>query len=135
LSPGTIPETARRIREAQRAKGMTNEALARRTGVALRTVMRWRNGERPPRLANLMRLADALDVPSSCFIEDADRELAVEDLVREISAVNERTEVLAARLSRLELLVQDVLRNQFTRDGVGDARLEVRPARPGPGAS
>ncbi|MGH2949399.1 MAG: helix-turn-helix domain-containing protein [Solirubrobacteraceae bacterium] len=79
---GTDPDTARRIRDAQRAAGLTNEELARRTDVALRTVLRWRKGERPPCLPNLVRLADVLDVPKSYFIQDMEQEAALEDLAR-----------------------------------------------------
>jgi transcriptional regulator with XRE-family HTH domain len=108
---GTVVETAGRIREAQRARGLTNEELARRTGVALRTVLRWRKGE-SPRLPNLVRLADALDVPKSYFIQDVERDVALEQLAQEVVSLNERTEVLAERVGDVERLLHELLSKQ-----------------------
>lgn len=108
---GTVVGTAGQIREAQRARGLTNEELARRTGVALRTVLRWRRGE-SPRLPNLVRLADALDVPKSYFIQDVERDVALEQLAQEVVSLNERTEVLAERVGDVERLLRELLSEQ-----------------------
>jgi transcriptional regulator with XRE-family HTH domain len=108
---GTVVETARRIREAQRAMGLTNEELARRTGVALRTVLRWRKGE-APRLPNLVRLADALDVPKSYLIQDVERDVALEQLAQEVVSLNEKTEVLAERVGDVERLLRELVGKQ-----------------------
>jgi transcriptional regulator with XRE-family HTH domain len=112
----TVPDTARRIREAQRARGLTNEELARRTGVALRTILRWRKGERP-RLPNLLRLADALGVPRAYFVQDLEQRLAIEDLAHEIADLSDRTEELAGRVSALERLLHEHLAHELAPPG------------------
>lgn len=53
---------------------LTNEELARRVGVTLRTVQRWQDGESEPRGGQLLSLASALDVAPDDFY--CDREAA-----------------------------------------------------------
>jgi transcriptional regulator with XRE-family HTH domain len=108
---GTVVETARRIREAQHARGLTNEELARRTGVALRTVMRWRKGE-SPRLPNLVRLVDALDVPKSYLVQDDERDAALAELTREVVDLHAQNELLEERVRVVERLLGELLDEQ-----------------------
>lgn len=123
----TVPDTARRLRDAQRAKGLTNEELARRTGVALRTILRWRKGERP-RLSNLVRVADALDVSRSYFVQDIEAEVATEDLAHEVAELREWSHDVAERLGELERLVDQLLAREMARpDWLRDPSLELSP--------
>lgn len=57
-----------RLHEAQEAKGLTNEALARELDVSLRLVQKWRqDGRAMPSPGNLARLAKVLDRPMGWF--------------------------------------------------------------------
>ena len=53
---------ASRIRQARRAKGLTQEQLAETLDVATETVSRYEAGKLPPSLPMLYRMADALSV-------------------------------------------------------------------------
>lgn len=53
---------AKNIRELRARKGISQELLAEKSGVSLRTVQRMENGETEPRGDTLVRLAVALDV-------------------------------------------------------------------------
>jgi transcriptional regulator with XRE-family HTH domain len=105
----SLSETARRIREGQRAKGLTNAELARRAGVTARTVARWRRGERPPRLTNLVRLAEALELPPATLIEGGDSRSLLGELREQLENVGEATRALADRLTEVERLLHELL--------------------------
>jgi transcriptional regulator with XRE-family HTH domain len=46
---------------AREGAGLTQEALAERTGLPLRSIQNWEQGHRTPRLGVVMTLARALD--------------------------------------------------------------------------
>jgi transcriptional regulator with XRE-family HTH domain len=62
-----LPQVAANIRTAREAAGLTQEGLARRAGITLRTVTGWELAERLPRGTNLVKLAAALDQEPSWF--------------------------------------------------------------------
>lgn len=51
-----------RIRKARKAKGLTQEELAKSLGVSFAMIGQYERGERNPKLDTLQRIADALDV-------------------------------------------------------------------------
>lgn len=61
---------ALRLKEAQEAKGLKTEALAREIGVGLRVVQHWRSGKVEPKGQNLIALAEALGVDPRWFYAD-----------------------------------------------------------------
>ncbi len=62
LKNKTMNETAKRIKEIRGRKGYSQEELAERSGLSLRTIQRIENGETEPRGDSLTRLAAAFDV-------------------------------------------------------------------------
>lgn len=63
-------ETGKRIKELRIKKGMTQEELADKTEVSVRTIQRIENGEVDPRAYTLQMIAKALDVDFSLFLEN-----------------------------------------------------------------
>jgi transcriptional regulator with XRE-family HTH domain len=57
-----MQETANRIKELRSRRGYSQEELAERSGLSLRTIQRIENGETEPRGDSLTRLAAAFDV-------------------------------------------------------------------------
>lgn len=51
-----------KIAEIRIARGLTQQQLADRSGIYLSTLSRWECGHRSPTVANLMKIAIALDV-------------------------------------------------------------------------
>lgn len=51
-----------RIKAARRESGMTQKGLAAQVGVPYQTIQYWENGRRNPKIDNLQKVADALDV-------------------------------------------------------------------------
>lgn len=65
---------SRKIKELRIRKGFSQEELAEKTGLSLRTVQRIENGETDPRGDSLQRLSAALDVQPNDLIEWNTRE-------------------------------------------------------------
>ena len=61
-----------RIKAARKAKGITQEALARELGVAVMTVSRWERDDAKPPLVRLQDLADALDITVRDLLTDSE---------------------------------------------------------------
>lgn len=59
-----------RIGTARKAVGLSQDGLADRVGVSVRTVSRWETGTRYPRSDDLRAIADALGKPVSYFLAD-----------------------------------------------------------------
>jgi transcriptional regulator with XRE-family HTH domain len=51
------------IRKARKAKGYSLEAVAHISGVSFTTIAQWERDERTPILANLILVADVLQMP------------------------------------------------------------------------
>jgi DNA-binding XRE family transcriptional regulator len=58
-------EIAERIKVARKAKGWSQDTLAKEIGVSKGNVSRWESGEHNPERSNLEALAEALDVVES----------------------------------------------------------------------
>lgn len=67
-------ELPQRIKSLRSRKGYSQEELAERTGLSLRTIQRIENGETEPRGDSLKRLADAFDVPPDEIVDWAIQE-------------------------------------------------------------
>ncbi|HIX14095.1 MAG TPA: helix-turn-helix domain-containing protein [Candidatus Anaerofilum faecale] len=52
-----------RIKQARLSKGMTQAELANRLGVAYQNIGQWESGKRIPKMKNLVKISEALDVP------------------------------------------------------------------------
>ncbi len=60
---------ARRLRETRTAYGLSQEQLARRTGLHTTAIGRYERGAREPRLRTILRLADGLGVPPGALLD------------------------------------------------------------------
>ncbi|MCT4637700.1 MAG: helix-turn-helix domain-containing protein [Bacteroidales bacterium] len=63
-------ETGKLIKELRLKRGLTQEDLAEKTEVSVRTIQRIESGEVDPRAYTLQMIAKALDVDFSMFVED-----------------------------------------------------------------
>ena len=61
-----------RLGEVLAMRGMTQRELAARTGVTEAAITRYRKGERDPTAKILKRMADALDCPVECLLENCE---------------------------------------------------------------
>ncbi|MCE7996817.1 MAG: helix-turn-helix domain-containing protein [Roseivirga sp.] len=62
-------ELTRRLKELRKRKGFSQEELAEKTGLSLRTIQRIENGETEPRSDSLKRLSRAFDIPADEIID------------------------------------------------------------------
>ncbi len=71
---------ARRLGMARAAAGLTQEALAERSGMHRNEIGKLERALTDPRLSTVVRLARGLDVPTSALVEDRyeDRQLSIE---------------------------------------------------------
>ena len=88
-------ETANRIKELRSRRGYSQEELAERSGLSLRTIQRIENGETEPRGDSLTRLAAAFDV-------------TVDELA-DWSLVEDNRLIMAMNLSALSFLLNPML--------------------------
>jgi transcriptional regulator with XRE-family HTH domain len=56
------------VREARRARGLTQEDLAARIGLATQSLSNLERGKTMPTIATLMRMAEELDMPVASFL-------------------------------------------------------------------
>lgn len=68
-------ETVKKIKKAMLDKGLNQSSLADKLGVPRSVISNWFNGTRNPKIENIKKIADALQVPLSNFIEDDDFEI------------------------------------------------------------
>ncbi len=75
-----VHAVARRLRETRAASGLTQDRLARRSGVHHTEISKLERALTDPRLSTVVRLARGLDVPTSALVEDnyADRQLTID---------------------------------------------------------
>ena len=57
-----------RIRELRRARGLTQQQLAQRVDISVRTLRAYEQNKRVPDDKTLHRIADALEFPTSYFL-------------------------------------------------------------------
>ena len=65
-----------RIRDAREASGLSQQALAVRVGVSLRTVQWWERDDREPQLASVRKIALATGQSVSHFVDDSEEKAA-----------------------------------------------------------
>lgn len=70
------------IKDLRHKKGMTQEELAEKTDISVRTIQRIENGEVDPRSYTLQKIASALDIDYKEFIEIEGDKLEKEDASR-----------------------------------------------------
>ncbi len=94
-------EVGRRIRHARDAKGWTQLDFALRANVSPSSVQRWEAGKLP-RVRELMRIADLLDVPPDALVaaDEPDEEVAYR-LDRIEQAQEQQVELLQQLVARL----------------------------------
>ena len=78
-------ETGKLIKELRIKKGMTQEQLADKTEVSVRTIQRIENGEVDPRAYTLQMIAKALEVDYNRFLENGPDE---EQEIQQVNANN-----------------------------------------------
>ena len=59
---------AEKIRQQRRLMSLSQEELAYRVGVSLKTVQRWEAEERSPRMGEITKLSEALNTPINTLI-------------------------------------------------------------------
>ncbi len=104
-----------RVAAARRALGLSQERLARKLGVKLRTLANWENDMAEPRANRLQMLAGVLNVSIVWLLTGEGEGVAdpwaapvappaegVAELVADIRAIRTRQRQLDARLARLE---------------------------------
>ena len=58
------------LKELRKEKGLTQEKLAEKLGVTFQAVSSWERNEYKPETANLLKLADELNVPVTAIVEE-----------------------------------------------------------------
>ena len=67
---------AEKIRQQRRLSDKTQEEFSKLIGVSLKTVQRWENGERTPRIGDIQRIAQVLNIPASELLNNDTEENA-----------------------------------------------------------
>ena len=110
-----------RLAAAREARAMTQKALARRMGVALKTVEGWENDMREPRANKLSMMSGLLDVSMSWLLTGEGRGVDLEaeatapelaELLNEIRALRTEMQRGAERMGVLEKRLKTILAGQ-----------------------
>lgn len=64
------------IKNSRKKKGITQEQLAKLTGLSRNTIINFENDKRNPRVKDLRKIANALSVPIEQLISDSELEQA-----------------------------------------------------------
>ncbi len=83
-------DIGKRIKIARKYKGLSQDELAKRIGVAQQNIARWEKGERIPGAKNLIKISKALDVSidwiltgeSSFMVKDGKKSKEKEDIIQ-----------------------------------------------------
>lgn len=71
LDPRTVRAAiGRRLRELRTERGISQECLARRTGIHTTMIGRFERGAREPRATMILRLAQGLDIQPGALLEE-----------------------------------------------------------------
>lgn len=90
-------EVGKRIKAARTEKHWTQMDLAREASVSLATVQRWERGQLP-RVRELIRLAELLDVPVENLVEPRREDPTVQEELEEVKLEVARLSALVERL-------------------------------------
>ncbi len=74
-SAPSMTELGRRLRQARRLRGYSQQRVAHAVGVAKQTISNWETAEAPPGLASLVRIAAVLDVDPGDFFRGLSKDL------------------------------------------------------------
>lgn len=88
-----------RIKQLRLEQGMTQEELARETGVGIRNIQRWEKGLVTPYYRNILAMAGALSVAPEDILgisKSETEESTIAKLGREIAALQARIEQMTA---------------------------------------
>ena len=66
----TVSKLGATIKDARKAKGLTQEALAKEMHVSTGTISKWESGSNTPDIFKMQKLAQILDIPSTIFIDE-----------------------------------------------------------------
>ena len=77
MIPLTEPNVGQRIRTIRERQGLSLRAVAERCGLSLNAISLIERGENSPTVSSLHHLATALNVPITCFFEDAQEQTTV----------------------------------------------------------
>jgi len=109
-----------RLAGAREDAGMTQDQLARRIGVKIKSLERWENDHTFPRANHLSMLAGLLNVSilwllsgegpgPSAPSEVADPQANLNDLLREVSVLRGLMDAAAERMTRLETRLESAI--------------------------
>lgn len=74
ISPIEMIAIGKRIKAARKAKGMSQQDLAEKIGIAQQTINRYESGKMIPRFIRLLKIAEALNVPIDSLVTKSKRE-------------------------------------------------------------
>lgn len=66
----TVSKLGATIKDARKAKGLTQEALAKEMHVSTGTISKWESGSNTPDIFKMQKLAQILDIPSTIFTDE-----------------------------------------------------------------
>ena len=101
-APMAQPELGNLIKEARKAKKLSQRQLGEQLGVSYQTIANWENGLRAPIEANLTRLATALDKPDDFFfkrVSEQEAEPVISSLSENLRAYRKRYGLSQIQLS------------------------------------
>ena len=75
-----------KIRRQRKLLDIKQEELSKLVGVSLKTIQRWENGERSPRIEEMTRLAEALKISSSYLMEQDGTKNLIQDFTSQRTA-------------------------------------------------
>ena len=64
---------AEKIRQQRRLANISQEEFSKLAGVSLKTVQRWENGERSPRMEEMKRIAQGLNISINDLLDNSQR--------------------------------------------------------------
>ena len=67
---------AAELRDARGRRRLTQVELGSLSGVSHKTILRFENGQREPRLGQIVALAEALAIPASTLLPESDPRIA-----------------------------------------------------------
>lgn len=91
------------IKQARKAKGMSQEMLAVQLNVVRQTVSKWENGLSVPDADVLIQIADLLEVPVSRLLGVSAQEDTVQDLTEKLAELNRELAVTNQQVKRRQL--------------------------------
>ena len=98
----------------RKAKDLTQEQLAEKTGVSRQSVSKWESGQATPELEKIIKLSVIFDVTTDYLLKSS-----------EIDDLSVKTEILLTVMSGLSQLERDLI-SQRTKEGLASAKAKGR---------